>query len=53
MLSGFDNVVGAAYFAKILHPEIDLDPDEICQEYMSRLGLDFPKDRILVYPAIE
>jgi len=53
MLSGFDNVVGSAYLAKIFHPEIDLNPDEICQEYMSRLGLDFPKDRILVYPEIE
>lgn len=53
MLSGFDNVVGVAYLAKMFHPEIELDPDEICQEYMSRLGLDFQKDRILVYPAIE
>lgn len=53
MLSGFDNVVGVAYLAKMFHPEIDLDPDEICREYMSRLGLDFQKDRILVYPAIE
>lgn len=50
LLYGFDNVVGAAYLAKILHPEIDLDPREICQEYMSRLGLDLPEDRILVYP---
>ncbi|OPY53672.1 MAG: corrinoid ABC transporter substrate-binding protein [Methanosaeta sp. PtaU1.Bin060] len=53
ILSGFDNVVGAAYLAKIFHPEIDLDPDEISREYMSRLGLDLPKDRILVYPPIE
>ena len=53
MLSGFDNVVGAAYLAKIFHPEIDLNPDKICQEYMTRLGLDFPKDRILLYPEIK
>jgi len=50
MLSGFDNVVGAAYLAKIFHPEIDLDPDEISQEYMLRLGLDAQEDRVLVYP---
>lgn len=52
VLYGFDNVVGAAYLAKIFHPDIDLDPDEIFQEYMSRLGIDAPKDRILVYPPI-
>ncbi|NMB84655.1 MAG: ABC transporter substrate-binding protein [Methanothrix sp.] len=52
VLYGFDNVVGAAYLAKIFHPDIDLDPDEIFQEYMSRLGIDSPKDRILVYPPI-
>lgn len=53
VLYGFDNVVGAAYLAKIFHPEIDLDPKEICQEYMSLLGIDFPKDRIFVYPSVE
>ncbi|OPY52928.1 MAG: Cobalamin-binding protein precursor [Methanosaeta sp. PtaU1.Bin060] len=52
LLSGFDNIVGAAYLAKMFHPEIDLDPNEISQEYMSRLGLDAPNDRILVYPEI-
>ncbi|OPY52149.1 MAG: corrinoid ABC transporter substrate-binding protein [Methanosaeta sp. PtaU1.Bin060] len=51
MLYGFDSVVGAAFMAKIFHPEIDLDPYAICKEYMSRLGLDFPDDRVLVYPS--
>ena len=52
MLSGFDNVVGLGYLAKMFHPEIDLDPEQICKEYMSRLGLEYSKDRIFVYPPL-
>lgn len=53
LFTGFDNVVGAAYLAKMFHPEIDLNPDEISREYTARLGLEAPKDRILVYPEIK
>ncbi|MCK9564425.1 MAG: ABC transporter substrate-binding protein [Methanothrix sp.] len=53
LFTGFDNIVGAAYLAKTFHPEIGLDPDEISREYMARLGLDLPEDRIMMYPSLK
>lgn len=50
--AGLDDVVGLAYMAKILHPEIDLDPDGIYREYLQMLGVDYPKGRIFIYPEI-
>lgn len=49
MLYGMESVAGLAYLAKILHPESDLDPASIYKEYLERLGLEFPEDRIFVY----
>lgn len=50
MLYGMESVVGLAYLADILHPESDLDPASIYKEYLERLGLEFPDDRLFVYP---
>ena len=50
MLYGMENVVGLAYLAKILHPQADLNPESIYKEYLERLGLEFPDDRLFVYP---
>ncbi|MEN3036556.1 MAG: ABC transporter substrate-binding protein [Candidatus Methanosuratincola petrocarbonis] len=50
VLSGLENVVGLAYIAKLLHPDADLNPNEIWEEYQRITGLDYPDDRIFVYP---
>ncbi len=53
VLNGLDQAVGATYVAKLLHPEVDLDPVKIHREYLERLGLEYPDGRTLVYPEIE
>jgi iron complex transport system substrate-binding protein len=50
MLYGLDNPVGLAYMAKLLHPEADIDPGEIWDEYQEIMGSSYPEDRIFVYP---
>lgn len=50
MLYGLDNAVGLAWMAKLLHPEADIDPDEIWQEYVKLMNADYPDDRIFVWP---
>ena len=37
IMNGLDQVVGATYLAKVLHPDVDLNP-EVYREYL-RLGL--------------
>ena len=44
-----ESVAGLAYLARILHPGADLDPEGIFREYLERLGLEVPADRVLVY----
>jgi iron complex transport system substrate-binding protein len=50
MLYGLDNPVGLAYMAKLLHPEVDIDPREIWNEYQELMGSDYLENRIFVYP---
>ena len=51
---GPDCVAGYAYWAKMLHPEFDLDPDGIYREYLERfLGIEYPEDLIFVYPPLK
>ncbi len=45
---GMEGEAGLAYLAKILHPEADLDPGGIYSEYLERLGLEVPKERVFV-----
>jgi iron complex transport system substrate-binding protein len=52
IMNGLDQVVGLTYLAKVLHPEADLDPQEVHREYLQRLGLDYPEGKIFVYPEI-
>ena len=53
VLNGLDQVVGVTYLAKLLHPEVDLDPVEVYREYLERLGLEYPEGRTMVYPELE
>ncbi len=53
MMFGMDSVVGQTYLAKLLHPDADLDPEGVYREYLGFLGIDFPEDRIMVYPPLE
>ena len=41
-----------AYWAKIIHPEADLDPVGIYREYVGMRGLDYPEENFFVYPTI-
>lgn len=52
MLMGMDSVIGQAYLAKLFHPDIDLNPEEMYREYLEFLGIELPKDRAYVYPPL-
>jgi iron complex transport system substrate-binding protein len=52
VLNGLDQVVGITYLAKLLHPEVDLDPVSVHKEYLQLLGLDYPEGRTFVYPEL-
>ncbi|MCK9564806.1 MAG: ABC transporter substrate-binding protein [Methanothrix sp.] len=49
-------LIGAAYLAKIFHPdEVELDPEDLHQEYLQRfLGLDYDLDQhgVFIYPPL-
>jgi len=49
-------LIGAAYLAKILHPDVvDLDPEELHQEYLHKfLGLDYDLNShgVFIYPPL-
>ena len=49
---GPDLPVGIASLAKILHPEIDIDPAQVYKEYLKFLGVSWPEGRSFVYPKI-
>ncbi|MCU0637815.1 MAG: ABC transporter substrate-binding protein [Methanothrix sp.] len=52
VLNGLDQVVGITYLAKLLHPEVDLDPAGVHREYLQRLGLEYPEGRTFIYPEL-
>ena len=57
-IDGTGCLLGAAYFAKWIHPELfeDLDPQAIHQEYLTRFqGLDYDLNEhgVFVYPPLE
>jgi iron complex transport system substrate-binding protein len=52
VMNGLDQVVGLTYLAKLLHPEADLNPEEVHKEYLQHLGLEYPGGRIFVYPEL-
>jgi iron complex transport system substrate-binding protein len=45
-------VVGLTYWAKIIHPEAELDPVGVYQEYLGMRGLEYPEENFFIYPAI-
>jgi iron complex transport system substrate-binding protein len=49
-MAGPDQIVGLTYLAKVIHPEVDLDPESVYKEYLQRIGLDWTTDRIFVFP---
>lgn len=53
MCYGTDNFVGMTYLAKLFHPEADLNPDEVYGEYLKKIDLEMPEDRIFFYPSLE
>ena len=50
IMAGLDQIVGLTYLAKMIHPDADLDPAAVHREYLQRLGLEYPDERIFVYP---
>jgi len=48
---GTDSVVGLTYWAKLFHPDVDLDPEDVYEEYLESVGLEYPKGSIFVYPV--
>ncbi len=53
MLYGPGSVVGTAFMAKLLHPEVDLDPVAVYKEYLDLLGIKYPEGRTFVFPELE
>lgn len=53
MVFGPDNVVGLTYMAKLFHPEIDLDPVSVYNEWLDFVGVKYPEGRTFVYPELE
>jgi iron complex transport system substrate-binding protein len=49
---GPDLPVGIASLAKILHPEIAIDPAQVYKEYLEFLGVSWQEGRSFVYPKI-
>jgi iron complex transport system substrate-binding protein len=48
---GPDGIVGDAYYAKWLHPDLDIDPVKIYREYLEDfMGLSYPEGVVLGYP---
>ncbi len=52
-LYGLDSVVGLTYWAKLIHPELNLDPEEVYREYLTKFmgGISYG-DAIFVYPEV-
>jgi iron complex transport system substrate-binding protein len=47
---GPDGIVGDAYYAKWLHPDLDIDPVKIYREYLEDfMGLSYPEGVVLGY----
>jgi iron complex transport system substrate-binding protein len=51
-LFGMDSVFGLQLLAEILHPGIELDADEVYEEYLEFMGLGEEEGRIFVYPEV-
>ncbi len=51
---GLDSIVFEAYCAKWYHPDIDLNPEKIYNDYLDRfLGVKYPDGMVIAYPKPE
>lgn len=50
MLNGIKNVAGLTELAKLFHPQLNIDPSDVYEEYFERMGISYPKNRAFVYP---
>jgi iron complex transport system substrate-binding protein len=53
MLYGPGSVAGTAFMAKLLHPDVDLDPAGVYKEYLDLLGIKYPEGRTFVFPELK
>jgi iron complex transport system substrate-binding protein len=51
-MAGPDQIVGLTYLAKVIHPEINLDPESLYKEYLQKIGLTYPEGKIFFYPPL-
>ena len=51
VLNGLDQVVGITYLAKLLHPEVDLDPVSVHKEYLTAPGTGISRRKDLRLPG--
>ena len=49
---GTGAAVGLTYWAQMIHPEAELDPVGVYQEYLGMRGLKYPEENFFIYPAI-
>ena len=48
---GLGSVVGLTYWAKIFHPDADLDPEAVYREYLEEYqGIEYPAEGVIVSP---
>jgi iron complex transport system substrate-binding protein len=52
MLNGIKNIAGLTQMAKIIHPEMGLDPNEVYKEYFDLMGIKYPDGKAFIYPKI-
>ncbi|NYT02994.1 MAG: ABC transporter substrate-binding protein [Methanosarcinales archaeon] len=50
MFFGLDGAVGLGYLARVLHPQADLDPEQVQREYLGILGLEYPPGNRVMDP---
>lgn len=51
VMYGPDSIAGLAYIAKILHPDMSIDPDQVYAYYLKTyLNTPFPNGTMMVYP---
>lgn len=50
---GLGSVVGLTYWAKIIHPDVDLDPEAVYRAYLEDFqGIEYPAEKMVLYPEI-
>jgi len=52
ILYGPGSMAGTAFMAKLIHPEIDLDPSAVYKEYLDLLGIKYPEGKTFIFPEL-